>query len=302
MSCLRALLREGHEIAAVLAQAGPTPPGSVAAVGRELGLRVLQYPDVNDAAALSELRALNPELVVLAGFNQIVKKVFIELAPRGCINLHGGRLPEYRGSSPMNWALIRGEREFGLSIIQVDGGVDTGDVLVERSFPIGADDSFAEISKIANEAFPEMLLEATRAIQNGGPPRRKQDERKAGYFPLRFPDDGLVLWDQLDAAGAHDMIRGLAEPAPGAFTYWEGRRMLLLGSRREPKAVHGEPGRVYRAGPSGLLVCARDRCLWVTKARFLDGSDALAAVPRYARLATVREAAMKALEGAGGGR
>jgi methionyl-tRNA formyltransferase len=298
VACLRALVEDGHEIAGVLVHPGDVAPASVAEAASVLRLPVFARRRVNDPDSLALLRALKPGLTVLAGYGQIVSEQFINLAPRGCINLHGGKLPQYRGSSPMNWALINGEAEFGISIIEVDRGVDTGDVLSERMFQIGTDDTIADLQRQADAAFPEMLCEVVQRIGNGTIERRKQGAAHAVYYPLRFPDDGLILWDQFTAVEIHNRIRALTDPYPGAFTYLEGRRLKLLASRLAAQNVHGIPGRIYRASERGLLVSARDRCLWVDKAVFDPGGEnVLAVAKRYARLATVAGAAEALIKG-----
>lgn len=296
--CLRALIEDGHEIAGVVVQAGSQTPGSLAEAASALALPVHAPRRVNDPDSLAMLSALKPELTVLAGYGQIVGEGFLELAPRGCINLHGGRLPQYRGSSPMNWALINGEAEFGISIIEVDRGVDSGDVLAERTFQIGTEDTIADLQRRADAAFPEMLRDVVGRIGDGTVERRKQNESHAVYYPLRFPEDGLVLWDQLTAVEIHNRIRALTEPYPGAFTYLDGRRVKLLSSRLAAQNVHGVPGRIYRATGRGLLVAARDRCLWIERAVFDPGGENVSAVAaRYARMATVAGAAEALLKG-----
>lgn len=286
-ACLAALIAAGHEIAGVVAHAGGT--SAVAAVGRERRLRVFEPADVNAAVVVAELAALRPDLSVLAGYGPIVGQPFIDIAPLGAVNLHGGRLPQYRGSSPLNWSLIRGEREFGISIIQVDRGVDTGDVLAEQVFPIGPDDTIADLHTTANSAFPAMLVEVISQFESGTAQRRVQSEADAAYFPLRFPDDGLVVWDLMGADEVHNRIRALTDPYPGAFSYHNGRQVRLLGSRRAQRSYYGEPGRVYLKNQNGLLVCAADQCLWITRAT-VDGVDALSVLERYQRFATMRGA------------
>lgn len=294
--CLRALLAAGHAIVGVVAHPGVDGPGSVAEAARGLGLPLFQPDDVNDPQVVSALRGLKPELLVLAGYSPILRRGLIGLAPHGAVNLHAGELPRYRGSSPLNWALMNGEREFTLSIIRVDEGVDSGDVLCERTFPIGGDDTIADLHRIANATFPDLLVEVVGAIAAGTAPGRSQDAALAEYWPLRFPDDGLILWDLLTAAQVHNRIRALTDPYPGAFTYFEGRRVKLVRSELPRHIHHGEPGRVYRADARGLLVCAADRCVLVRAAVFEPGAeDALGAIPRYAKLTTVRDLALARL-------
>lgn len=292
VACLRALASAAHQIVAVLAHSGVNGPATVVGVGRELEVPVLQPVNPNEAEVLAYLRPLRPELTVLASYLPIVRGGFIELASYGCINLHGGKLPQYRGMSPMNWALINGEREFSLSIIQVNAGVDTGNVLAERSFPIGVDDTIADLQRIGDVAFPEMLLEVVAAIATGTVRGRQQDDRLASYYPRRFPDDGLILWDLYTAEQIHNRIRALTDPTQSAFTLYKGREVRLLASRLTDQRHYGEPGRVYRKSGSRLLVCASDRCLWIDRAVLSDsGEDAGPNIARYEKLATVRDLA-----------
>jgi methionyl-tRNA formyltransferase len=296
--CLDALHCAGHEIALAVGQgSGAESAGSgLAETARALGYPLYQPEDPNAPEARVALAELKADLFVLAGYGKILKRAALGIPRRGCINLHAGKLPEYRGSSPLNWALINGERSFTLSIIQVDPGIDTGALLAERSFPIGPDDTIRELHAIANEQFPEMLLEVIEAIEVGISATRPQLEGGGSYWPLRLPEDGAVLFDTYTAAQVHDRIRALADPYPGAFTLWKGRTVKLLASRRCEDDYRGEPGRVYRISRGGLLVCASDRCLWLERALLADTGRPLAdEIARYDRLATVREAALQAL-------
>jgi methionyl-tRNA formyltransferase len=297
-TCLRALLERGHPVCAVIAHAGadePIRPGSVAELARQRGLPLFCPKDPNEPELIAELRSFRPELTVLAGYGPIVGPAFIELAPH-CINLHGGRLPQVRGSSPMNWALLHGHREFGISIIAVAPGVDAGDVLAERLFPIGADDTIADLQEVANAAFPPLLLEVVDAIAANAIRPRRQDPAESAYYPLRFPEDGVVFWDQLTAKQVHDRVRALTDPYPGAFSFFGGRRVRLLRTQLTARPFYGEPGRIYRTTERGLLVCARDACLWLLRAVFEDdGSPVAGAARRYDKFATVQDLALTAL-------
>lgn len=294
VSSLRKLLEAGHEVALVLVHPD-RDDDEVAVAAREAGLPVEAPADVNAAASTARIAALAPDAVVLAGYGRIVREPLLSLAPHGCLNLHAGKLPRYRGSSPLNWALINGEREFTLSVTQVDAGVDTGDVLAERTFPIGPSDTIADLHATATAVFPDLLLEVLERIENGTLERRPQDAASAAYYPLRFPEDGFLLWDALSAEQAHNRIRALTDPYPGAFTFHGRRRLRVLASRPHEPPLHGEPGRVYRVSAAGLLVCAADRALWLERVVDEAGADALGTVPRYDRLASARWLALDVL-------
>ncbi len=302
VACLRALHERGYRIERVVVHPGGQGQwySSVAETAKQLGIETLAPQDPNDPAIPmyigTALTPLGPDLFILAGYGKILRRNIIAIPRLMCINLHAGKVPEYRGSSPLNWALINGETSFGLSLLKLDGGVDSGDVLCERSFEISVNDTIRELHAVANEQFPVMLLETLRQIESGTYTLRPQDPARARYFPLRFPEDGLILWDQLTAEQAHNRIRALTEPYPCAFTYCNGREVKLISSQLHEGTYCGEPGRVYRVDGQRLLVCAVDKCLWIKEARFADDATPLAAaVRRYDRLATMGGMALETL-------
>lgn len=291
--CLQALVAEFGPPVAVVAHADGDESAFAAAAGH---VAVLSPKDPNGEPFRRRLRALSPDVFVLAGYGPILSAATLRLPRLGTINLHGGKLPDYRGSSPMNWALINGETSFSLSVIMADIGVDKGDILVEQSFPIAIDDTIATLHEIANRQFPEMMVTALKAIATGAVLRRVQDGRTGRYWPLRFPEDGHILFDQFTAEQVHNRIRALTEPYPCAFTIFQRRKVKLLRSRLADTDIRGEPGRIYRIRGGEVLVCAADRCLWLTRAVFADDGESLTArAQRYDRLATVAEASLRIL-------
>ncbi|MCH8878875.1 MAG: methionyl-tRNA formyltransferase [Planctomycetes bacterium] len=290
VACLGVLCERGYrsELAVVHPPAGGSWHACLADVAGELGIRAIAPDDPNDASTAAALQKAQADVFVLAGYGKILRQHIIDIPRLMCINLHAGKVPEYRGSSPLNWALLNGENSFGLSVLKLDGGVDSGDVLMQREFEICANDTIRELHSIANEQFPVMLLEVLEQIESGRCMPKPQDPKRARYFPLRFPDDGLVLWDQLTAKQIHNRIRALTEPYPCAYTYFKGRKVKLISSEPASTIYNGESGRVYRKKDRGLLVCAADTCLWIKQACFADDDTPLAdAVQRYERLATV---------------
>ncbi|MEP0847961.1 MAG: methionyl-tRNA formyltransferase [Phycisphaerae bacterium] len=293
-ACLEALLAANRRPRLlVLDPRAADSDGPLVRLADAAGIERVAPDDANDEPLAQRIRGEVPDVMVLAGYGRILKPATLALARLLTINLHAGRLPQYRGSSPMNWALINGDDSFALSIIRVDAGIDTGDILAERSFPVGPDDTIVDLHRVAQREFPSMLLDVLAQVEAGSLAPRKQDEAFARYYPLRFPDDGLVLWDVLTARQVHDRVRALRPPYPGAFTYSADRRVTLISSAMCETRVYGEPGRVYRVGPQGALVCAADRCLWIREARFADdGTSWLDCLRRYDQLGTLRGAAL----------
>jgi len=292
--CLKALHAKGHQIVGVLAHPsnGKLPPkGGLIELARQLNLPVYQPSDVNDPEVVESFRKLRPDLIVLAGYGPIINENVIAVAPKGSINLHGGKLPQIRGSSPMNWAMINNRKEFTLSIIQVDKGVDSGEVLLDKTFKIRPGDTIADLDRTASEAFPKMLIEVVGRLEKGRVRGRKQNPKLSAYYPLRFPDDGFIVWDMFTAEQIHNRIRALTDPYPCAFTYFQRRKIGLPASRLTSRPFYGEPGRIYRTSDSSLLVAASDRCLWIDRPIFEDTREsAILAVKRYDKFPTMRDA------------
>lgn len=189
----------------------------------------------------------------------------------------------------MNWALLRGEKSFGISIVEVNEGIDTGAVLADHVFSIGENDTIADLQSRTNAMFPNLLVRVMRSFEFGTVRRRVQGEKNARYFPLRFPEDGLVLWDRLDAHEVHNRVRALTDPYPNAFTFLDNRRVRIRRTEIRSPSYFGEPGRVYSNTGQAILVCARDRCLWITDAVFSDDPNRpiWGAVKKYSMFATL---------------
>ena len=291
VSCLQALLDRDYEIDLVVAhpRQGNRWYASVSELATKQGIKVIEPENPNDKETESFFKSFNADVFVAAGYGKILKQHVIDTPKIMSINLHAGKLPEYRGSSPLNWALINGETSFTLTIIKLDAGVDSGDIILDKTFAIGINDTIRDLHGITNAEFPSMLVKALDSIADGSYVLKSQNNLNASYYPLRFPDDGLVLWDIYTAQQIHNRVRALTEPYPCAFTFFNGRKVKLLSSELSDQSYFGDPGRIYKRTEKGLLVCALDRCLWIREAIFDDNGKALHEVlSRYDKLATVR--------------
>lgn len=300
-SCLESLVKDHYHPELIVVQPQPDKPWfqTVLSLAASHGIPVIQPDNPNAKDVEQTLQDLQPDLLVLVGYGKILKGNILSIPKRMAINLHGGKLPKYRGSSPLNWALINGDMSFTLSVIHVVPEIDAGGILIERTFDISPTDTIRDLHRIANSEFPQMLLETVRQIEAGTCVPVPQAEEDVSYYPLRFPDDGLILWDQFSAEQIHNRIRALTDPYPCAFTYFQGRRVKLLASELHDGDYFGEPGRVYKKSHRhGLLICAKDKCLWIKEATIADGSQPLhETIRRYECLATVRKAIMNSLPG-----
>lgn len=297
-ACLRRVVEAGHLVCGVVAHAGTSASVNVVKEAAcAAGLECLQPADPNDSAFVSLAASKNADVFILAGYSPILREPLIDVPSIMAINTHAGELPGMRGSSPLNWALIEGRDSVTLSIIRVSAGVDSGDVLTERVIGVSQNTTIADLQDAANAAFPDMIVRTLESIASGTITWRVQDARRSSYYPLRFPDDGFILWDQLTAAQIHNRIRALTEPYPCAFTFGNGHRIRLIRSEMTDTPVRGEAGRIYRKTTKGLLVCAMDRCLWITQAvDDAGGRPAAELFERYETLATMRDAALRHYE------
>lgn len=292
LSCLESLIKLNIQISALVVHPEDGDKSGFVDLCRNLKIAIFSPEDPNSDGFADILSTYGPDLFILAGYGKILKQKIIAIPRIMCINLHGGKLPEYRGSSPLNWALINGDKSFSLSIIRLDNGVDTGDILDEQNFPITDDMTINDLHNIANRVFPEMLVKVILMMENNTLAPRKQNIENAGYYPLRFPDDGLIIWDIYTAEQINNRIRALTDPYPGAFTFFNGRKIKLISSKLYNGNYYGEPGRIYLKSPhNGLLVCASDKCLWIDKTSLECGDQSLYdIVKRYDKLTTLREA------------
>ena len=289
--CLKKILESNYNITSIIIQGQESlTEHSILKLAHTYNIEIKNPTDPNSRDFESYLKSKNADIFVLGGYGKILKQNIINIPKIICINLHGGKLPEYRGSSPMNWALINGESSFTLSIIKVATGVDTGDVILKKSFDIDINDTIVNLHNIANNEFPPMLVKTLNNITNNDYQLHKQTEENSAYYPLRFPEDGFILFDNYTAEQIHNRIRALTEPYPCAFTFFNHKKIKLISSKLTTTPYFGEPGRVYRKTKNGLLMCAKDKCLWIKKAiTYNDNLNLSDIINRYDKLLTVQD-------------
>jgi methionyl-tRNA formyltransferase len=266
LHCLRALLDAKEPVAGVLGHAG-SEGSEAAALAARAGLPYRAPKGPNGPDTLAWARGLGCRLAVMSGYSRIVKKPFLDAFPDGVINLHGGPLPSYRGGSPLNWQILRGEREIGLSVMFTDEGIDTGPVLARDAFPLGPDETIDEVVAKTLPRFERMLLGVLDARRRGALRPEPQPSAGARYFARRLPEDGLVDWRTMTAQRVHDLVRALSGSYPGAFSFHRGRKVVLERTRLLPETIIAPPGRVLARRTDGVEVACADRALLVVAAR-----------------------------------
>lgn len=219
---LETLLALGEEVAVVFTlvpELAAKTSGAVSWEGicerHEIPLHYVRK--MHDPDAMAVMRAVAPDLVFCVGWTQLLRRDLLDLPRLGCIGFHASMLPEYRGRAPVNWAIIRGERETGNSMIVLDEGVDTGDIVSQRRIDITDEDTCATVYDKVAASEVEMLREVMPLIHAGRMPRQIQDHARATVLPRRRPEDGIIDWSATTAQ-LYDWVRALTHPYPGAFT------------------------------------------------------------------------------------
>jgi len=206
---------------------------------------------------------LNPDLIVVVAFGQILPESVLKIPKYGCINVHASLLPKYRGAGPIQWAIIQGDRETGVSTMQMDVGMDTGPVLLKRTIPIGADDTAASLSPKLAELGARLLLETMALLKVGRLVPVPQENSLATLAPLIKKEDGEIDW-KCDARVIFNRWRGLF-PWPGLTTFYEKERWKLCALEvGAEKGCLGKPGEILRLSDRGLEVATGDGYIIIT--------------------------------------
>jgi methionyl-tRNA formyltransferase len=272
---LRGLEAAGDVIAAVVCppDAGAKPdPVKVAAVAH--GVAVHQFRSLKAPEARRAFEEANADLGLLAYVTQIVPAPLLAIPRLTSLCFHPSLLPRYRGGSAINWQLIRGETESGVTVFWPDAGIDTGPILLQRAAPVAPDDTAGTL--YYKTLFPlgvQTVLDAVALVREGRAPRVPQDESQATYDPLCRDEHAAIDWSR-PAAAVHDLIRG-CDPQPGAHTAWRGARLRLYEPRRVAGRPGVAPGTVLAVDGAGITVAASDGAVRAARAR--DGGAKAAA-------------------------
>ena len=259
---LRALIRSSNcQIAAVVTQPDRPKgrelklhPPPVKEIATQESLPVLQPERARDAKFIQELRALQPDLIVVAAYGHILPESILELAPFGCVNVHTSLLPKYRGAAPIQWAILNGEFETGVTIMKMDAGLDTGDLLAQERIPIHPNDNSQTLHNRLAIVGAELLLRTIPDFVTGTLQPRPQPVEGVSHAPKIKKQDGQINWFQ-PARAVWNRVRAMT-PWPGAFTHLpdEPHPHLLKIWEAEPIPQSGEPGRILSADRNGIVV------------------------------------------------
>ena len=271
---LEALLEAGHEVVAVVTQ--PDKPKGrgkevqmtpVKIQAMEYGIPVYQPAKVREASFVEVLKGLEADVYVVIAFGQILPKAVLELPKYGCINIHASLLPKYRGAAPIQWCVIDGERETGITTMMMDVGLDTGDMLEKAVIPIEEKETGGSLHDKLSMAGGDLILSTLKKLEEGTLVRTPQTDEGTCYAKMLTKSLGDIDWNQ-DAVSIERLIRGL-NPWPSAYTMWNGKTIKIwaadviagreaadfLSESGVPAETGTAPGTVVCSDKRGLVVC-----------------------------------------------
>lgn len=279
---LKALADAGHEIAAVVTQPDkpkgrgkamqPTPVKETALA---LGLPVLQPGKVRDESFLKQMETIRPDVIVVVAFGQIIPPALLAMPPLGCINVHASLLPAYRGAAPIQWAVIDGQKESGVTIMRMDEGLDTGDMISRVTVPLAEDETGGSLFEKLSEAGAKLLVETLPSLEQGTAVLEKQPEDSpTPYAAMITKKMGDICWEQ-PAQQLERLIRGL-NPWPSAYTRLGGKNLKLWKASVREENSGALPGQVVRTGKEGIFVQTGDGLLCIEELQ-LEGKKRMRA-------------------------
>jgi len=276
---LRTLIERGENVVAVVTQPDrpkgrgqQTLPPPVKVVAEGHGIPVLQPVKVRLPESIEQIRALEPDLIVVVAFGQILPKALLEIPKHGCINVHASLLPRYRGAAPLNWCIINGETETGVTTMMMDVGLDTGDMLLKSATPIDPDEDTQSLHDRMSRLGAELLAQTLDRLKAGELVPEKQDDSLTCYAAMMKKEDGLIDWTR-SAQQIKNQVRGMT-PWPGAFSFLDDK--LLKVYKVQTASGSGAPGEVVAAGRDGIEVACGEGSLLIRELQ-LEGKKRMAA-------------------------
>ncbi|ACM19314.1 methionyl-tRNA formyltransferase [Geotalea daltonii FRC-32] len=254
---LQKLIDRKEEVVAVITQPDrprgrgqQTLPPPVKVLAEQHGIPVMQPVKVRVPEVVESIRELAPDLIVVVAFGQILPKSLLDIPPYGCINVHASLLPRWRGAAPLNWCIIDGDTETGVTTMMMDVGLDTGDMLLKKTTSIDPDENTQSLHDRLSIIGADALAETLDLLNAGKLVREKQDDALTCYASMLKKEDGLIDWSR-DPRSVKNLVRGMT-PWPGTYTFLDGKMLKVY--RVRIAEGEGEPGTVIGAGRQGLEV------------------------------------------------
>jgi methionyl-tRNA formyltransferase len=247
--CIEELLRQGAEISLIFThEDSPTEEiwfSSVRGLAEQNGIPFVTS-DINEPENVERVRAIAPDFILSFYYRNMIKPVVLEIPKRGALNLHGSDLPKYRGRVPVNWAVINGESETGATLHYMVEKPDAGEIVDQEKVEIAFTDTAFDVFNKVNNAAVKVISRAWPLLREGRAARIPMDLAEGSYFGGRKPADGLIDWAK-PAIEIYNLVRGVTHPYPGAFTWLDGKKVIIW--QAWPVEGAGEPGRIVSYNP-----------------------------------------------------
>ncbi len=272
--CLEILIEAGVEVAALITHEDDPNEEIYFRTPFDLARRhdiLVRTPTASELSTpwfVNWIGSLQPEILFSFYYRHMIPEALLSIPPRGAMNMHGSLLPKYRGRCPVNWVILRGEHETGVTLHHMVSAPDAGEIVGQKKVTISEDDTAGTLMEKINKAGVNLFRELLPAILKDRAPRTPQDESQASYFGGRRPEDGRIDW-KTDAVKIHNLVRAVTHPYPGAFTFREKKKLFIWESRLEEGKI-GTPGEILSTSP--LKVAAESGSLVLLKVQ-LEGEE-----------------------------
>jgi methionyl-tRNA formyltransferase len=273
---LEALLKSGDPVVGVVTQPDRPrgrgqrlSPSPVKIIAQREQLPLLQPTKMKDSAFMANLSSWQPDVIAVAAFGRILPPAILSLPPRGCINVHGSLLPKYRGAGPIQWAIINGETETGITTMLMDEGMDTGAMLLQEKMAIGPEDTAGSLSSRLADLGGRLLVETLARLKEGTLSPRPQDHIQATLAPLLKKEDGVINWT-LPARAIANRIRGLT-PWPGAYTFLKQDRWMIYRAIAMDETPTLAPGLITAITKDAIHVATGEGVLAIRELQAANG-------------------------------
>lgn len=275
VEAFKRLVADGYEICGVFTQPDKpqgrkmrlTPP-PVKVAAEEAGAPVFQPATLKDPAVQHTIFNLAPQVIVVVAYGQLLPEAVLRIPPLGCINLHASLLPLYRGAAPIQWSVINGEKETGVTTMHMAKGLDTGDMILKKTVPIEEDDTFGTLHDKLMRVGARLLSETLPLLESGNAPCEPQDDALSSYAPRITRETGVLDFTK-PAEAVYNLVRGL-NPVPGAHTVFHGKSLKIWQTRLAGRR-NGADGEVFADGDTLEVRCGDGRCVQVLQVQAQGG-------------------------------
>lgn len=232
----------------------------------ELGLEVYQPENINHKESVEKIKEINPDFIVVVAYGQILKKEILNIPKFGCYNVHASLLPKYRGAAPINWAIINGEKETGITIMEMDKGLDTGDMITSDSINIYKEDDTETLHDKLSTLGGELIIRALKDIREGYATKTLQDDKLSSYASMLTKEMGKIDWN-LPGKKILNLIKGL-KPWPSAYTIYKGNMVKIHKATISNEDKKGESGKIVKVDKNGIYVNSLDKLIIIQELQF----------------------------------